>query len=130
VIGSYEVRDACREDLPGLLAIYNDVVLTSTAIYTEVPESLEQREAWWQQRTGQGYPVLIARDGSSVLGFASFGDFRAWPGYRFTVEHSVHVRSDQRRRVKMKRMKVFSCYMRFSLLNFPLWNCILDIYNF
>ncbi|HEY0790332.1 MAG TPA: GNAT family N-acetyltransferase [Chthoniobacterales bacterium] len=95
--GKHEVRDACREDLPGLLAIYNDVVLTSTAIYTEALESLEQREAWWQQRTRQGYPVLVVRDGSGVLGFASFGDFRAWPGYRFTVEHSVHVRSDQRR---------------------------------
>ena len=33
-----------------------------------------------------------------ILGFASFGDFRAWPGYRFTVEHSVHVRSDCRGR--------------------------------
>ena len=30
------------------------------------------------------------------LAFATFGDFRAWPGYRFTVEHSVHVRSDCR----------------------------------
>jgi phosphinothricin acetyltransferase len=31
-----------------------------------------------------------------VIGFAAFGDFRSWPGYRFTVEHSVHIRADRR----------------------------------
>ena len=35
-------------------------------------------------------------DGARVLGFASFGDFRSWPGYRYTVEHSVHVVADGR----------------------------------
>ena len=45
-----------------------------------------------------GYPVLIASDASGVAGFATFGDFRSWPGYRYTVEHSVHVRADLRGR--------------------------------
>ena len=44
----------------------------------------------------QRYPVLVGTDDSGVIGFASFGDFRAWPGYRFTVEHSVHVCADRR----------------------------------
>jgi phosphinothricin acetyltransferase len=43
--------------------------------------------------------VLVAVAGSEVLGFASFGEWRgAWPGYRYTVEHSVHVRGDVRGR--------------------------------
>jgi phosphinothricin acetyltransferase len=42
--------------------------------------------------------VLVARDAHGVVGFASFGEFRAWPGYRFTVEHTVHVRADGRGR--------------------------------
>jgi phosphinothricin acetyltransferase len=45
-----------------------------------------------------GYPVLVATDESGVLGFATFADFRTWPGYRYTVEHSVHVRADTRGR--------------------------------
>ena len=92
------VRDAIEDDLDGLLAIYNDVIRSSTAIFREQPATLEDRREWWRQRVEQGYPVLVATDDSGVLGFASFGDFRSWPGYRFTVEHTVHVRADARGR--------------------------------
>src|SRR5271170_3833201 len=91
-----QIRDATEEDLPGLLAIYNEVIATSTAIFSCDPVTLEDRRQWWRARTAQGYPVLVARDAHGVAGFATFGDFRAWPGYRFTVEHSVHVRVDCR----------------------------------
>ncbi len=93
-----EIRDAAEADLPGLLAIYNDVIATSTAIFAFDPVTLEDRHAWWRGRVTQGYPVLVSHDERGVAGFATFGDFRAWPGYRFTVEHSVHVRSDLRGR--------------------------------
>ena len=91
-----EIRDARDEDLPGLAAIYNEVIATSTAIYSSEPVTVAERRQWWQARTAQGYPVLVARDAAGVAGLATFGDFRAWPGYRFTVEHSVHVRTDCR----------------------------------
>src|SRR5580765_1096807 len=91
-----QISDATEADLAGLLGIYNDVIATSTAIYSDVPVTLEERRQWWRSRTAQGYPVLAARDAHGVAGFATFGDFRAWPGYRFTVEHSVHVRANGR----------------------------------
>jgi phosphinothricin acetyltransferase len=90
------ISDATEADLAGLLGIYNDVIATSTAIYSDVPVTLEERRQWWRSRTAQGYPVLAARDAHGVAGFTTFGDFRAWPGYRFTVEHSVHVRANGR----------------------------------
>lgn len=93
-----EIRDAAAGDVPGILAIYNDVMATSTAIYREEPATLDQHLEWWRQRVALGYPVLVAMDTDGVAGFASFGDFRQWPGYRFTVEHSVHVRADCRGR--------------------------------
>jgi phosphinothricin acetyltransferase len=91
-----QIRDASAADLPGIVAIYNEVIATSTAIYSYEPVTLADRQEWWRVRTAQGYPVLVAADSAAVLGFATFGDFRAWPGYRFTVEHSVHVRADCR----------------------------------
>ena len=92
------IEDLVESDLPALLAIYNEVIATSTAVYSDRPTTLEERREWWQARLHAGYPVLVARDDSGVVGFATFGDFRSWPGYRHTVEHTVHVRADRRGR--------------------------------
>lgn len=91
-----QLRDAADEDLTGILAIYNDVIATSTAIYSSTPVTLEDQRQWRRARIDAGYPVLVAVDESGVLGFSTFGDFRSWPGYRYTVEHTVHVRADRR----------------------------------
>ena len=91
------IRAAVPNDLPAILAIYNDVIATSTAVYALEPATLDERRAWLEARQAQGFPVLVATEGDKVLGFASFGEWRgAWPGYRYTVEHSVHVRADRR----------------------------------
>ena len=86
-----QVRDATPADLPAVLAIHNDVVATSTAIFTEQPDTLADRVAWFERRRALGYPVLVADLDGSVAGFASFGPFRDWPGFATTVEHSIHV---------------------------------------
>jgi len=93
-----DVRDADQTHLPGIVAIYNEVLATSTAIFNDQPTTVEERTAWFRARIAQGYPVLVALEGSRVLGYASFGDFRSWPGYRHTVEHSVHVAAEVRGR--------------------------------
>jgi L-amino acid N-acyltransferase YncA len=98
VAQDWQLADATEADLPGLLAIYNEVIATSTAVYSSVPVTLAERQQWWHARIAQGYPVLVARDAQGVAGFSTFGDFRAWPGYRFSVEHTVHVRGDGRGR--------------------------------
>jgi phosphinothricin acetyltransferase len=87
----FEIGAVCEAELPAIVRIYNEVLESSTAIFSDVPVTLEERTRWWHARLARDYPVLVARGPSGVLGFASFGDFRAWPGYRFTVEQSVHV---------------------------------------
>lgn len=83
--------------MEGVTAIYNDAVENSTAIWNEVRVDTANRLAWLADRQKAGHPVLVATDGDgAVLGYASFGDWRAWDGYRHTVEHSVYVRADQR----------------------------------
>lgn len=94
-----QIRGARSADVPGILAIHNEVVRNSTAIYALEPTTLEERSAWFDAKQAQGMPLLVAEDPLGVAGYATFGDFRgAWPGYRYTVEHSVHVREDLRGR--------------------------------
>jgi L-amino acid N-acyltransferase YncA len=93
-----EIRDAVEQDIQRVTEIYNEVLTTSTAIYSDQPAKLEERIAWWKSRLQQGYPVLVAVDEGAIIGFATFGDFRAWPGYRFTVEGTIHIHSSSRSR--------------------------------
>jgi len=91
-----QIRDAVETDVPAILAIHNEVIATSTAIYSETPSTLAERVDWWRSRVASGFPVIVAEDESGLVGYASFGEFRGRPGYRFTVEHSVYVRQDRR----------------------------------
>lgn len=84
------IREATEADLPAVLAIYNRVIATSTAVYTEIPATLEDRQAWLSARRAGGLPVVVAV-ADRVCGYASFGDFRPWPGYTQSVEHSLYV---------------------------------------
>mgnify|MGYP001137650996 CR=1 FL=1 len=90
------IRAATEADIPAILAIYNDAVINTAAIWNDDVVDLDNRLAWFAARQGQGYPVLVAVEGDSVLGYASYGDFRAFQGYRFTVENSIYVASDAR----------------------------------
>lgn len=89
------LRHAQERDLVGILDIYNRAVLTSTAVWNETTVDLANRRAWLADRIAKRYPVMVAvedgDDEEQVLGFASFGDFRPFDGYRISVEHSVYV---------------------------------------
>lgn len=90
------IRPAIEADLPAILAIYNDAVVNTTAIWNDDIVDLDNRRAWFSARIERGFPVLVAVEGETVLGYASYGDFRAFQGYRFTVENSIYVASAAR----------------------------------
>jgi len=93
------VRDAMSADLPAILDIYNHAVIHTTAVWNEITVDLENRAEWLAQRQAQSNPVLVATaDDGAVAGYASYGTWRAWSGYRHTVEHSIYVAETQRRR--------------------------------
>ena len=89
------IRDATKSDVPAILGIYNDVVTNTTAIYDERPSTLQERQTWFEVRS-KNFPVLVGELNGEVVGFSTFGEWRSRWGYRFTVEHSVHVRADCR----------------------------------
>ena len=92
------VRDAEDRDLEAVRRIYNDAVAHTTAIWNEVIVDLEDRRRWAATRRALGYPVLVAEVDGEIAGYGSFGDFRAFDGYRHTCEHSVYVDDRFRRR--------------------------------
>ncbi|MDF1801587.1 GNAT family N-acetyltransferase [Thalassovita sp.] len=91
-----QIRDASAADARAIAGIYNDAVRNTTAIWNEHERDVEDRAAWVADRQAAGYPVLVAMRAGSVVGYASYGPWRAFDGFRATVEHSVYVRDDQR----------------------------------
>jgi L-amino acid N-acyltransferase len=88
------LRMAEPADLVQIMAIYNHAVTETTAIWNDTPVDLDNRERWYADRIGRGFPILVAVNGPQVLGFASYGDWRAFDGFRGTVENSVYVAPD------------------------------------
>ena len=99
------IRDATAADVDAIVEIYNEMVAMPSVLWRDDPTDAGDRHAWMRSRQDAGYPVLVAvdedarggaGDGGPVLGYASFGDFRSFPGYRTTVEQTIHVRSGSR----------------------------------
>lgn len=90
------IRQATERDLPALLDIYNHVILHTTAVYSYQPHTMEGRKEWYASKLKDHYPVFVAEEDGRVVGFSSYGPFRAWPAYKYTIENSVYVAADQR----------------------------------
>lgn len=91
------IRPATHGDLQGILDIYNEAVLTTTASYDYEPRTLEQRREWFEERQREKYPVLVAADeAGNVVGWSALNPYHARVGYRFTSENSVYVAASQR----------------------------------
>ncbi len=91
------IRAALPGDVPGILEIYNDAILTTAAVYTYEARALEWMEQWFIEKRDKGLPVFVAEVAGRVAGFASYGPFRPWPAYKYAVEHSIYVHKDFRR---------------------------------
>ncbi|MGN4422607.1 GNAT family N-acetyltransferase [Bacillus cereus group sp. MYBK30-1] len=85
------IREATQKDLTFILDIYNDAILNTTAVYAYKPVTLENRKDWYEQKQADGYPILVYELDNKVVGFVTFGPFRAWPAYKYSIEHSVYV---------------------------------------
>lgn len=90
---------ACSYDAhaPAILAILNEAIVNSTALYDYVPRPAESMVAWFKAKEDKQYPVVgVESDDGELLGFASYGSFRAWPAYKYSVEHAIYVHKNHR----------------------------------
>lgn len=85
------------EHAGAILGIFNEAIATSTALYDYNPRTPENMAAWFKTKEVGGFPVIGAVDeGDSLMGFATYGTFRNFPAYKYSVEHSVYIHKDHR----------------------------------
>ena len=78
-----------------VLDILNQAIVSSTALYDYKPRTVETMVGWFKQKNIGGFPVIGAtNDAGQLMGFATYGTFRAWPAYKYSVEHSVYIHID------------------------------------
>lgn len=98
---------ACDHDkhAGAMLEIFNDAILHSTALYDYDARRLEQMRPWFESKKRGDFPVIgMEMETGELAGFASYGPFRAWPAYKYSVEHSVYVDRRYRGRGIGKRL--------------------------
>ncbi len=80
-----------------ILDIFNDAIVNSTALYDYRPRAPETMVSWFATKNSNHFPVIgFEDDAGKLMGFASYGAFRAWPAYKYSVEHSIYVHGDHR----------------------------------
>lgn len=92
---------ATEMHIPAITAIYNQAVRETLSIWSETETTVDLRRGWLNLRVASGFPVIVAVDPAhprDVLGYGSYGQFRDFPGYAGTVEHSVYVAPHVHRR--------------------------------
>jgi phosphinothricin acetyltransferase len=94
---TFRIGEARRDDISAITAILNHAAAHTAASWHEYPKTEAEMTEWFAART-KHHTVLAARDASGLLGYASYGPFRAPSGYRLTAEHSLYVREDSRGR--------------------------------
>ncbi|MNO35842.1 N-acyltransferase YncA [compost metagenome] len=90
-----EIREAVLEDLPDLLAIYNESVLNSAATFDLEAQTLKQRRVWFDNHGGR-FPLIVATAQGEVVGYCSLSPFRAKPAYAHSAELSVYLAAEFR----------------------------------
>jgi len=90
------IRQATEKDLEDILEIYNEAILNTTAVYAYKAHTINERKQWYDKKMQEGYPILVFEENDKVMGFATFGPFRAWPAYKYTIEHSIYVHDQYR----------------------------------
>ena len=90
------IREAIQADLPAILEIYNEAVLTTTASYDFEPRTLAHRQQWFEEHRQAKYPIFVAEESGQVVGWSSLSRFHDRKGFRFTSENSVYVAANWR----------------------------------
>ena len=75
-----------------ILDIFNYEINHSTALFDYKSRTMDMMKKWFENKRNGNFPVIGAiNNNDELMGFVSYGPFRAWPAYKYTVEHSIYV---------------------------------------
>lgn len=83
------IRRASEADVPDMNAIYNEYIVDSHVSFDVEPWRNEQRLKWFRNRVADGYPVLVACEGDTVVGASWAGPWQPKLAYRSSAESTV-----------------------------------------
>jgi L-amino acid N-acyltransferase len=88
------IRPATAADLPAIGQLFNALIATTTVAWRDHPAGTDELRTWFAHQQDAGNPVLVADVDGFVAGYTCWSPFRGgdrFPGYRHTVEHTIHV---------------------------------------
>ena len=89
------IREARLADLRGITDIYNDAIRTTTATFDVAPKTMDEQRTWFEGHSSN-YPILVAEDAGSIVGWASLSPWSDRCAYSDTAEISVYVAQGSR----------------------------------
>lgn len=101
--GPVTIRDAGSADIPAIVDIYNESVVSSTATFDTTPKTIEDYTVWFSAHDA-GHPVVVAEQGGVVAGWAALSRYSDRAAYDGTAEVSLYVARSHWRRGIGKRL--------------------------
>lgn len=92
------IRQAEKEDIPVLLAIYNHEVVYGVATLDLQARTLEEWTLWFQAHNVDNHPLLVLEENGQVLGYVSLSEYRSKEAFQSTVELSLYIHHEHRGR--------------------------------
>lgn len=85
------IEVANTKHLPEILDIINYHILNTTAIYDYEIRTLEEQLSIFNHKKNNDFPLFVAIENETVIGFATYDNFRNKAAFQFTVEHSIYI---------------------------------------
>ena len=89
------VRTSTEDDVAAMLAIYAHHIQRGLGAFDVEPLHGDDIKRRRKNMLKRRLPHLVAERGESIVGYAYAVPFRKRPAYRYTVKHSIYVRSDR-----------------------------------
>lgn len=92
------IRQAKTEDLTQLMNIYNYEVVNGVSTLDIQPRTYEERKIWFEQHNINHHPLIVADIEGHIAGYASLSSYREKEAYRSTVELSIYIAPEDRKK--------------------------------